>query len=173
LLFAQLKGKCYCCGKPGHRSPECHEKNHPQEEWAIHKAKQSHLQAPESASTAIGGSNNTSKNGSNTQGQTITIGWTRAHIQFYQATAMCNWILLDNQSTAMIFCNPKMVSLALTTNTGVLLTNKKAMSLHGEKLGTIPKPLPTFFSLTQMVDQHPVTYSSNKKDAFIVHLLPP
>jgi hypothetical protein len=31
LLFAQLEGKCYCCGKPGHRSPECHEKNHPQE----------------------------------------------------------------------------------------------------------------------------------------------
>jgi hypothetical protein len=29
LSFAQLKGKCYCCGKPGHRSPECHEKNHP------------------------------------------------------------------------------------------------------------------------------------------------
>jgi hypothetical protein len=85
-----------------------------------------------------------SENGSNTQGQMITIGWTRAHIQFYQATAMHNWILLDNQSTAMIFCNPKMVSLALTINAGVLLTNKKAMSLDGEKLGTIPKSLPTF-----------------------------
>jgi hypothetical protein len=23
LSFAQLKGKCYCCGKPGHRSPDC------------------------------------------------------------------------------------------------------------------------------------------------------
>ena len=23
LLFAQLVGKCYCCGKAGHRSPEC------------------------------------------------------------------------------------------------------------------------------------------------------
>ena len=23
LPFAQLVGKCYCCGKAGHRSPEC------------------------------------------------------------------------------------------------------------------------------------------------------
>ena len=23
LSFAQFEGKCYCCGKPGHKSPEC------------------------------------------------------------------------------------------------------------------------------------------------------
>jgi hypothetical protein len=23
LSFAQLEGKCYCCGKPGHKSPQC------------------------------------------------------------------------------------------------------------------------------------------------------
>ena len=29
LSFAQLEGKCYCCGKPGHKSPQCHDKNTP------------------------------------------------------------------------------------------------------------------------------------------------
>jgi hypothetical protein len=73
-------------------------------------------------------------NGSNTQGQMITTRWTRAHINFYQATAMQHWILLYNQSTVTIFCNPNMVSniqdtnetLALMMNAGVLLTNKEA-----------------------------------------------
>ncbi len=91
----------------------------------------------------------------------ITAGWTRAHIQFYQATAMCNWILLDNQSTVTIFCNPNMVSnirdtnetLALMMNAGVLLMSKKA---------DVPR-------CGEMV----VTYNLNKKDAFIVHLLVP
>ena len=23
LSFAQMEGKCYCCGKPGHKSPQC------------------------------------------------------------------------------------------------------------------------------------------------------
>ena len=178
LSFAQLEGKCYCCGKPGHRLPECHEKNHPREEWAIHKAEQSHLQAPESANTATGSSNNTSNNGSNTQGQMTTTGWTRVHIQFYQATAMRNWILLDNQSTATIFCNPKMVSnirdtnetLALTMNAGVLLTNKKANLPGWGEVWYNPKAVTNIFSLAQMVDRHPVTYNSTKNDAFIVHL---
>jgi hypothetical protein len=176
--FAQLKEKCYCNGKPGHRSPQCHEKNHPREEWAIHKAKQSHLQAPESASSATGGSNNTNENGANTQGQTITTRWIGAHIQFYQATTMHNWILLDNQSTVMNFCNPKMVTNirdtnethALTTNAGVLLTNKKADVPGWGEVWYNPKAVINIFSLAQMVDHHPVTYNLNKKDAFIVHL---
>ena len=45
LSFAQLEGKCYCCGKAGHKSPECrHKEKIPCDEWAINKA-QSHAQA--------------------------------------------------------------------------------------------------------------------------------
>jgi hypothetical protein len=54
MSFAMLEGKCYCCGKPGHNSPQCHLKDKtPKDDWAINKAqaqeqntkhtKQSHL----------------------------------------------------------------------------------------------------------------------------------
>ena len=32
LFFAQMQGKCYCCGKPGHRSPQCRFKDKPKSE---------------------------------------------------------------------------------------------------------------------------------------------
>jgi hypothetical protein len=38
LSFAQMEGKCYCCGKPGHKSPTCRHKSKPRDEWAINKA---------------------------------------------------------------------------------------------------------------------------------------
>jgi hypothetical protein len=38
LSFAQMEGKCYCCGKPGHKSPVCRHKSKPKDEWAINKA---------------------------------------------------------------------------------------------------------------------------------------
>ena len=38
LSFAQMEGKCYCCGKPGHKSPACNKKKQiPRSEWAINK----------------------------------------------------------------------------------------------------------------------------------------
>ena len=40
LLFAQMEGKCYMCGKAGHKSPQCRLKDKvPKSEWAIIKAK--------------------------------------------------------------------------------------------------------------------------------------
>jgi hypothetical protein len=42
LSFAQMEGKCYCCGKFGHKSPDCrHAKDIKREDWAINKS-QSH-----------------------------------------------------------------------------------------------------------------------------------
>ena len=44
LSFAQLEGKCYCCGKPGHKSPDCYQKNKiPREEWAINKTQMANI----------------------------------------------------------------------------------------------------------------------------------
>jgi hypothetical protein len=48
LSFAQLEGKCYCCGKAGHMSPSCRDMGKPKEEWAINKA-QSHAEAEASS----------------------------------------------------------------------------------------------------------------------------
>jgi hypothetical protein len=38
LSFAWIGGKCYCCGKPGHKSPTCRHKSKPRDVWAINKA---------------------------------------------------------------------------------------------------------------------------------------
>ena len=39
LSFTQLEGKCYCCGKAGHRSSQCYKKDQiPQDQWAIQTA---------------------------------------------------------------------------------------------------------------------------------------
>jgi hypothetical protein len=45
LSFAQMEGKCYCCGKPGHKSPQCRFKDKPKSKWAINRIPQSHAQA--------------------------------------------------------------------------------------------------------------------------------
>jgi hypothetical protein len=42
LLFAQMEGKCYCCGKPAYKSLQCRFKDNPKLEWAINKISQSH-----------------------------------------------------------------------------------------------------------------------------------
>jgi hypothetical protein len=45
LYFAQIEGKCYCCGKSGHKLLQCCLKDKPKAEWAINKVQQSYAQA--------------------------------------------------------------------------------------------------------------------------------
>ena len=52
--FAQLEGKCCCCGKAGHKSPLFRDKNKPKDEWAINKAQQSHAHAASSDASVVG-----------------------------------------------------------------------------------------------------------------------
>jgi hypothetical protein len=44
ISFVQIEGKCYCCGKAGHRSNNCKFKDRLKEQWAIHKGQQSFVQ---------------------------------------------------------------------------------------------------------------------------------
>ena len=71
--FVQSGGiMCYCCGKKGHKSPQCPEKDtRPKDQWAIRKAEQ-HLQAENNSDDDESiGSNKT--NGTNRSSQRV--GW--------------------------------------------------------------------------------------------------
>jgi hypothetical protein len=43
--IAQMEGKCYCCRKTGHMSPQCHFKDKLKNKWFVNKSQQSHVQA--------------------------------------------------------------------------------------------------------------------------------
>ena len=49
LSFANIEGKCYCCGKPGHKSPQCRLRDKTErKDWAINKVAKNeniHVQA--------------------------------------------------------------------------------------------------------------------------------
>jgi hypothetical protein len=40
-----MEGEFYCCGKAGHKVPQCQFKDKPKAEWAINKVQQMHAQA--------------------------------------------------------------------------------------------------------------------------------
>ena len=183
LSFAQMEGKCYGCGKAGHKSPSCREKSKTKEQWAINKAQQSHAQ------TATGSSDSSTvasvliptKQSTALSSGTSSTGWAGAHVdlQFHQyADEMCDWILLDNQSSVTVFCNKDMVnniheskeSMHLATNGGTLITTKEADLPHWGKVWFKDQAITNIFSYAEMSDKYRITYDSKDDDAFIVHL---
>jgi hypothetical protein len=112
------------------------------------------------------------------QGSGNASQWAGVHLGLYQANAMQTCILLDNECSATIFCNPDMVTniqqtdeeLTLTTNAGVLQMNMKADVPGWGEVWFNPTAISNIFSYTQMVNHHPVTHDSTKEDAFILHL---
>ena len=95
LAFAQMIGKCYCCGSPDHKSPEYPHKNKPKAQWAIN---QSNIVTDTTQPSVNGGNNN----------QRGVPAWQGTHIQFAEMSIwreMKDWILLDSQSSATVFCN--------------------------------------------------------------------
>ena len=106
LSFAQLEGKCYCCGRPGHRSPECRSKEKiPREEWAINKSQQQHVQSSSDDTKSTSASTIATK-----KEDEPVIGWAGMHCSFAQTLNMRELILLDSDSKDTVFCNPKYVS---------------------------------------------------------------
>jgi hypothetical protein len=110
------------------------------------------------------------------------VGWEGANmkLQFYQASEMHDWILLDNPSSVTVFCNPKMVEknrmsnngyMHLATNGGSMVTNTKADLPQWGEVWFNDKAITNIFSYNEMADRYRISYyDSEKEDAFIVHL---
>jgi hypothetical protein len=172
-----LEGKCYCCGKGGHRSPECRLKDKiPKEEWAINKAKAKETTKSTKQSLLNTQSNNSKVN--NNDSTSSYEGWSAANVQFYQAKEMKNWILLDLGSTVDLFCNPNLVTnictttetLEVSTNGGKLFTNQKATVPNYSEVWYNPNAVTNIFCLSEMEKKHRITYNSTKEKALTVHL---
>ena len=116
MSFAQMEGRCYCCGKKGHRSPDCRHKDKiPQDEWAINKMKKEETQLAQTKDqpdVKTGVSQATlSAIRSTATGETKQVGWAGVHSSFHLGEEnLRDLILLDSDSTVTIFCNEKYVS---------------------------------------------------------------
>ena len=171
-----LRWKCYCCGKPGHKSPNCHKKDKiPKDEWAINKSAQQHLNANSAKEETINISSGSSVCCRRTE---PVIGWAGAHMSFAQVCDLKELILLDSDSTDTVFCNPKYVtnivvadnSLDIHTNGGVIVTKKKCQVPHLGEVWYNENSMANIISLKDMVKLYRVTFDSTKEKAFEVHM---
>jgi hypothetical protein len=189
LSFAQMEGKCYCCGKQGHKSPQCSQNNKPKSEWAINKSTtkavlaQQQVSTPATSTTGLSSQDDLASQAPSVSDLTTSSGinWMGAQLEgasLSQARQdMKDWILLDSQSSVDLFCNPELVqditknkeSLLLATNAGDMTTNTKAMVPAYGTVWFDKNAMTNVFSLASMEDKHRVTYDSAEESAFKVH----
>jgi hypothetical protein len=108
-VSSALEGKCYCCGKGGHKSPTCRFKSRPKNEWAVNKAQNSFAQATIGNDQPNMMNNPVQEQTKQTPEMSTKMQgtWAGTHIEYglYQTETMRNWVLLDNQLSATVLCN--------------------------------------------------------------------
>jgi hypothetical protein len=89
-----------------------------------------------------------------------------------------NCITLDNGSTLSLFSNPDLVqdirtsskTLSLATNAGVKQSNREANVPGFGKVYYDEDAIANIFGFSDLKKKHRITYDSNKKDEFLVHM---
>ena len=187
--FAQTgKDKvCYCCGKKGHLSPDCPEKNtRDRKDWYVTKATL-HMQAEgtekeeKDDETVSSSKSNKSSKQSRWTGSVSTLQVTKGRSMFHDGqidnSIMKNNILLDSGSTLSIFGNPDLVQgiktsktmLEMATNGGTTMSNKVAQVPGFGQVWFNENAIANIFGLSDLKKKYRVTYDSSKEDAFLVH----
>ena len=179
--------KCYCCGKKGHLSPECPDKNNiEKKDWYIRKAEQ-YMQSEQ------GDKQEHDDNASTTSGRSSRIDWSglliattvdqtiekESHHMDDQdlGKRLRNSITLDNGSTLSLFSNPDLVenirrsdkTLVLATNAGVKQSNQEASVPGFGKVYFDKDAIANIFGLSDLKKKYRITYDSMKEDAFLVY----
>jgi hypothetical protein len=170
-LTSMLNYHLHSLKESGHITTKCRYKDKPKEELVINKTKQkeeaSHQQQQQQPAT------NTTQPSSATN----SAGLAGVHIrlQLYKAIGMKDFILLDNQATASIFCNKDLVDkvyksdepMILKTNWGDLVTDMKATVKDFGEVQFNPNAVTNIFSMAEMENKYKISYKSGE---FIVHL---
>ncbi len=177
LSFAQMEGKCYCCGKVGHKSPECrHAKDTKREDWAINKS-QSHAQPQVEPPSVIGQLLTPSSVASETKSEP-KVGWAGVHCSFAHAANLSEMILLDSDSTDSVFCNPSYVTnirntketLKVLTNGGIMNSTQKCDVPYIGECWFNKESITNIIAMSNMRKKYRITMDTNKEAALIVHL---
>ena len=183
LTFVQMEGKCYCCGKAGHKSPQCYLRNKiPREEWAINKVQMTQMSKDEDDTNNKNTDNLQSKDENNEK----SIGWAGVHALFLQgenddefARQLKKTILLDSDSNATIFCNEEYVNEIWDTNQRMELGTNGGGHLESKQKCNVPllgehwfnkDSMTNIIALSDMTAKFKVTMDSSKEKAFFVHL---
>jgi hypothetical protein len=177
LSFAQMEGRCYCCGKAGHKSPDCRYKDKTKkDDWAINKSQQHAQQAQSNTDDARSQTGSTVS--TKAAAAESVIGWAGLHCSFAQSYNMKNLILLDSDSTDTVFCNPDYVSniresddpLSISTNGGVMKSHQKCDIPHIKNVWYNENSMTNIISMKDMTDKFQVTMDSRKERALLVHM---
>jgi hypothetical protein len=180
-----MEGKCYCCGKPGHKLPVCCHKGKPKDKWAINKAEINHEQQHaqqdkriEEIEVITKKTEPESSASSKTDDMSVnTIGWAGTHYQLIQSLDMRDEILLDTASSTSLFGNKEYIAsikeskgkLELHTNGGPIFSTETASV---DKFGNVwynKDSVANIFSFTEMLKRYCIKYDSEIEDVFLVH----
>lgn len=185
MTFAQLEGSCYCCGKKGHKSPQCKQKDKiPKEKWAINKTTQTAFnqhseRAEQSANSSLTVSTAQPPAPAVQQAMTADIDWMAINIGLAQLHHdMKNSILLDTGSTVNVFCNEKFVKdikdapkhLEVHTNAGSFIAKQIAkLPWHDIDVWFNPNSITNVLSFAVMANKFRITYDNQVGDVFTIH----